>query len=222
MHLPWIIWRPLYCTFKFALSPDKEVERIFLNSRPVNIESTYSTGLLRSLNAVLQIDDKTRSISIELKSSENLNLDLWLKDNRLMINQKWADFGSSHEHLHCQVSKSGVEKDNTRSFQCEHVVEFLYDLLLAQLPDKFDALINACRRNHVRDKLREMPRQVWISRGEGPSEILVSWVGFKADDSLNGYVSNEAWQVTLHRESTCSNKKTELVRSGKRVSLLGC
>ena len=64
-------------------------------------------------------------------------------------------------------------------------------------------------RLKVSDSLRQMPRMIEISQGLKPRELIVSWTMLERDLVFKMYGFDLRCQVTLHRESTCSEKKMD-------------
>jgi hypothetical protein len=164
------------------------------------------------LKAILTLDDRTKDLTIAFKSGEQADLDLLLEGSNLLINDKWLDFQRSHPKAPCWLSRHGVK---SYKMPCDHIVTRLHDLILRELTkgpvcqlDK-STESKATLRLKVSDSLRQMPRMIEISQGLKPRGLIVSWTMLERDLVFKMYGFDLRCQVTLHRESTCSEKKMD-------------
>lgn len=79
-------------------------------------DTPFSIGVKRSLKATLALDARTRDLKLRFKSGTSAKLDLLLKGSKILVNEKWLDFYSSHDGmpfwLSCQVSSKEVNADS--------------------------------------------------------------------------------------------------------------
>ena len=185
------------------------------NASPSDLaQSPYSEAIKRSLKAILALDDRTKDLIIVFKSGEQADLDLLLEGSNLLINDKWLDFQRSHSKAPCWLSRHGVK---SYKMPCDHIVTRLHDLILHELTkgpvsqlDK-STESKATLRLKVSDSLRQMPRMIEISQGLKPRELIVTWTMLERDLVFKMYGFDLRCQVTLHRESTCSEKKMDIL-----------
>ncbi len=170
----------------------------------------------RALRAALALDRRTKDLEVVFRSGTTTDLDLMLFQSTLEINDKWLDFKQSHSKTACWLSRHD-ELLNTDHFSCDHVVTGLYELILEEItrhpefsPNELTES-NACLYQRVCDNLRQMPRMVESCIGLLPGEISVSWVDLEGDMISRVYGLSPRCQVTLHRESTCSLRRTDLL-----------
>ena len=193
----------------------------------VIMETPYSTSVKRALSAALALDVRTKDLELVFKSGDTTRLDLLLGDDgrQLMIHEKWLNFQASHHEVACQLSrlKSGDPRWERDAFYCDHVIDYLYDLVLTELPeDENEKTTNSIEKNsslrlRVSESLKKMPRMIQNVPGDQPGEIEVSWTENESIMIAKLHESQFKCQVTLHRESTCSGKKFELFEpEGKR------
>lgn len=178
----------------------------------------YSEGVIRAVKAVLELDERTQNYKLVFKSGENAELDLLLDGQQLLINDKWLDFNSSHKSSYCVLhAEATEEKIAIDTFSCIHIAEKLYSLILNQLPRDVaaDSSVGAESGSNlvrsVSEKLRQIPHKVECVAGTYSGEIVVSWIHPESekDSKLHGITRRGC--VTLHRESTCADKKKDLL-----------
>jgi hypothetical protein len=194
-------------------TPDEQRHHKLSNASPSGLaQSPYSEAIKRSLKAILTLDDRTKDLTIVFKSGEQADLDLLLEGSNLLINDKWLDFQRSHYKAPCWLSRHGVK---SYKMPCDHIVTRLHDLILRELTkgpvsqlDK-STESKAILRLKVSDSLRQMPRMIEISQGLKPHELIATWTMLERDLVFKMYGFDLRCQVTLHRESTCSEKKMD-------------
>ena len=195
---------------------------LFKYSPPtVIVETPYSANVKRSLRAALTLDVRTKDLELIFKKGEATELDLLLEDGskQLMIHEKWLDFQESHQLVSCQLSrsKSADPRSAHDAFCCDHVIEHLHDLVLVGLKEDNhkkpgDSIAeNSSLRLRVSESLRMMPRIIEIEPGDQPGTIEVFWTDNESNMISKLHKSRIKCQITLHRESTCSNKRFELL-----------
>jgi hypothetical protein len=196
-------------------TPDEQRHHKLSNASPSDLaQSPYSGAIKRSLKAILALDDRTKDLTIVFKSGEQADLDLLLEGSNLLINDKWLDFQRSHSKAPCWLSRHGVK---SYKMPCDHIVTRLHDLIIHELTkgpvsqlDK-STESKATLRLKVSDSLRQMPRMIEISQGLKPRELIVTWTMLERDLVFKMYGFDLRCQVTLHRESTCSEKKMDIL-----------
>ena len=160
------------------------------------------------------MDERTQNFAIIFKSGANADLDLLLQESTLFINDKWLDFEKSHLKAPCWLSRNGVTRHD---MPCDHIVTRLYDLILRELTkgpasqSDNSAQSKDTLRLRVSDSLRQMPCMIEICQGQNPGELHATWAILERDLVFKMYGFDLRCQVTLHRESTCSEKKAEVL-----------
>lgn len=214
------LWNPLR---KFNLLRTPQEQRYFLleNAKPSSMKKTsYSEGVERALRSVLALDPQTNSLELHFKDGHKAELDLLLRDQYLMINDKWLDFAASHSETPCSLYTDASDQDITiNHFECSHILLDLFDKILDEINKYSDGGGN---RTHICGSLRlkaiekidNMPSEVSVSRGEKPREIDVSWMHPVSERAFKRYKMIHMGLVILHCESTCSIQKQQFLRTG--------
>jgi hypothetical protein len=171
------------------------------------------------LSAALSLDERTRGLQLVFKNGSTADLDLLLDGANLMINERWLDFNASHQKVPCWLSSSVVTTRNSVNFFCDHVITELYNLTLMELDKTTNmsghgpVLNEGLLRLKVAENLRQMPRMVESARTRNSGEILVNWTDPESNYAAILHGLDFKCRVTLHRVSTCSKKKDDLLAS---------
>jgi hypothetical protein len=152
------------------------------------------------------------------KNGVYAELDLLLDGSRLLVNDKWLDFVASHSSSFCALfTEANVDEVTIDRFSCNHVVTELYNLILVELsrecslelgsaPDTDSSL-----HQKVSEKIRQIPHKVECMPGSLAGVIHVSWVDPESEKDWKLHGVSRRGRVILHRETTCSKKKLELL-----------
>lgn len=217
-QLPNSVWEPLR-KFKLVRTPEEQRHHL-LHNAPIAVvkETPYSESLKRALSAALALDSRTSGLNLVFKSGVKAELDLLLKESDLLIHEKWLDFHLSHQGADCWLSRlASMQEINIDQFSCDHIITDLYDLVLIEIEKDSSnrvgdlAGIDSSLRLRVNEGLRQMPRMIGIAPGDQPGEIRVHWTDAESDLASKLHGLDLHCRVTLHRESTCSNAKFELL-----------
>jgi hypothetical protein len=199
----------------------REQQCHLLHNAPVAQDNTtpYSAGVERALRAALALDERTKSLEVIFKDGTTTDFDLILFQSTLEINNKWLDFKLSHSKTACWLSRrSDDELPRMGHFSCDHIVSTLYELVLEELmrqprlEHRNFCESKASLYQKVCENLRQMPRMIQVDTGPLPGEIIVSWIDMEGEMVSKAYGLNPICQVTLHRESSCSLKRDDLIR----------
>jgi hypothetical protein len=192
---------------------------LFKNAPEVADRGTiYAIGLERALNAALARNARTERLKAVFKAVDRTQLDLLLSGSRVEINKNWLDFRTSHEKYPCRLSRRAhMEEPIMDQFICDHIVIVLYELVLKELkrhqgqPSDSDSFL--CQSVH--ESLQQMPMMVAASPGRQSGEIQVSWTDLEGDvfSKIDPLVPK--CRITLHRESTCSSRRYDLLAPSK-------
>jgi hypothetical protein len=222
--LPHTLWEPLKKN-RLVWTP-KEFRIHLLNNAPASSlpETPYSTGVKRALKAALALDDKTKNLKVIFKSGAKAELDLLVFHSTLQINDKWLRFQDSHQRAPCWLSLQSKGDLDMDHFSCTHIVTDLYKLMLEELTkypwsskmsrtDISESCISLYQQ--VRESLHKMAIMVTATPGTLSGEIDVSWTDSEGDILSRVYGLDPQCKVTLHLESTCSSKRSQLLAPGK-------
>lgn len=218
LQLPSSIWDPLY-KHGFAKTPEEYRKCLLRNLQVTTIEDTpHSLGLKRAFSAALALDASTEDLQVIFKSVADADLDLVVEGAEIMIHEKWLDFQASHEKASCWLSDyASVISIDIGTFSCEHIVTYLYDSLLAELFDasKSGRGTSTDRKNALRltvsQALRHMPKMVQTSHHDQAGNIEVCWCDTEGHVASKQYGLSLNYLVTLHRESSCSQRRFDLL-----------
>ncbi len=216
------IWMPLQ-KFRRVRTPQDQQVRLFQNAPEVADKGTiYSAGLKQALNAALALNARTNGLKAVFKAVDKAQLALLLSGSRLEINETWLDFRTSHEKYPCWLSRRAhVEESIIDQFSCDHIVIELYKLVLEELKrypglrlgQSSDSDSSLCQR--VCESLHQMPMMVAASSGRQSGEIEVLWTDLEGDLISRIYRLDPKCRITLHRESTCSSRRDDLLAPSK-------
>jgi hypothetical protein len=222
------VWAPLR-KYRLVHTPQEQQDHLLKNAPDcVKEDSVYAAQVKRSLRAMLDLDPGTSGLTLRFKCGTEEGLDLLLDESDLLIHEKWLDFRSSHRSTPCSLFTSATKKGiNVESFSCNHVVTHLYDLLLTELKKgsgrRVDSKSQSLTRPEdslrvtVRENLDQMPRLVKVSTAE-PGELKVTWTDLDGDRVSRLYGLEPQFGVVLHLQSTCSEKRHELLRCDGKLS----
>lgn len=196
-------------------TPQEEQQRLLRDAPEAqDNEAPYSNSLKRALKASLRLFTRTKDIELSFRSGAKSDLDLVLCGSVLNINEKWLDFRTSHKQSPCilsQVPAYHIHDDNL--FTCHHIVSRLHKLVLQELArhrDRNDDIDADLSLHHtVQEHLSKMPILMKANATEQPGEISVSWMDLDFVSRLHKLPSR--YRVILHRESTCSRMRDELL-----------
>lgn len=217
VQLPSSIWDPLN-EFGFIWTPQKE-QRLLLRRAPmVDITSQpYYETVQRALRAALALDERTRHLKLLFKSGDKADLALLVNGTDVLVHERWFDFYACHARSPCQISDRALAKTSSKDynhepFLCDHVVNYLYGLLLDQLmPGSCYCGQTATDRlrTKVSECVEQMPRKIEIAQGSQQGTIKVSWVDIASGRAKSNGLDLQC-RITLH-ESTCQGKRDELL-----------
>ncbi|PVH72999.1 hypothetical protein DL98DRAFT_576490 [Cadophora sp. DSE1049] len=212
------VWDPLR---KYGLVRTPREQQCYLLNQAPRTQSrgtTYSLGVERALRAALALDSRTKDLNLIFKSGAKTDLDLLLDGCDLQINDKWLDFKNSHRLAPCRLSRQAYrEYSNADHFSCDHIVTDLYELVLDELKrhDEIDSNesseSDSSLYQRLCEQLRQMPVMVESRVGTSSEMIVVSWTDLDGDVLSRLYGLDPKCRVTLHRESTCSNRRDDLL-----------
>jgi len=210
--------------YNLLRTPDEQRHHLLFNAPNSAYELTaYSTGVLRTLKAILALDQRTKDLEIFFKDGEYAELDLLLDRSRLLINDKWLDFDASHALSFCALfAEANDDEVKIDTFSCNHVVTELYNLILVELsrdssselgipPDTDNSL-----HQKVSEKIRQIPHKVDCKPGNSAGVIHVSWVHSESEKDWKLHGVSRHGRVILHRENTCRDEKFEFLANNSK------
>lgn len=185
-------------------------------------KTPYSEDVERALRSVLALDSRTQDLRLDFRSGAKAELDILLQGSNLLINDKWLDFHASHEKLSCSLFfEATAEQTSIDRFSCSHIVKNLYDLVLVELSNGSNGQQSRCShtddylRQLVSEKIDQMPCMVEVVQGEAAGVLEVTWVHSESEKISRLHRLELKGRITMHRESTCADKKSELLASSK-------
>ncbi|KAI9773653.1 MAG: hypothetical protein M1840_006927 [Geoglossum simile] len=209
-----IVWIPLK-RYNLVRTPQDQQIHLFQKAPEAPEYSTvYSVGLKRALGAVLALDTRTQDLGIVFKSVGKVQLELLLSGMRLVINETWLSFQESHEKAPCWLSRQAqVDGSSMSRFFCDHIVTDLYKLVLEEIRRRpgLSQPSDSFLYQRVCESLRQMPMMVEASPGRLSGEVDVSWTCLEGDLISRVCRLDPTCRVTLHRESTCSKRRDDLL-----------
>lgn len=210
--------------FGFTRTAHEEQNHLFRNSSASDEPLTlFSTSIQRGLRACLALNDKTQQVQVEYVSGAETDVDmLFDKEKKLLkVHEKWLNFTRVHETTPCRAITLHDIQLLDSVFLCDHVIEELCDLAVHEIVESFsfkqsDALwFIKSMRLEVREQLQQMPCEISIQPTDEPRELVVSWTDNESE-RVGKVLNNGAYSVTLHRERTCSRKRSEYLHAPRR------
>jgi hypothetical protein len=214
--LPKTLWK-LLRKFALARTPREERTRLFAKSETVEINADlFYVSILRALKASLLLDQKTEDINIQFVKGGETEIDLLFRkeEKLLQVHEKWVDFQRVHEAASCEVFRFMQEQPiEMQAFFCDHVVEDLFELALNDTRGSLELDQAKCvrLRRVARERIRQMPRLIKVSRTVNANELEVSWTGNESGMVSKMYGADIRYYIILHRMNTCSSKKGALL-----------
>jgi hypothetical protein len=133
------LWKKLR-EYGLIETPEERRENSFCHAPDSDKEATaYSNGVRRALKGVLALDRETAKLEIVFKAGTDAGMNLLVHDStsRLLINDKWLEFHTSHESSDCDLALEASHQHlNIDTFDCGHIIVELYDYLVAELSRK--------------------------------------------------------------------------------------
>jgi len=215
-----LIWMSLR-RHNLIRTPDEQRYHLLQSAPEEDLPTTlYSAGLIRTLKCALASDDRTRSLELEFRIAGGTDVEILLKDTKLLINSQCLQFTAGHWKAPCSLSAETSTRDmDQEQFSCMHVLTELYDLVLVELnkaqTEGHKGEPPAALRRRINEKALQMPCKVEVAHGNKPHQLDVTWV--HSDSSKVSSMYGFVWtgRVTLHRESTCADKRANLLTNGK-------
>jgi hypothetical protein len=216
------IWKKLR-SYDLVKTPQERREELLCNTATsVKEETAYSNDVKRALMGVLALDERTRNLEVVFKSGAEAELDLLLHGWRVLINDKWLDFHSSHDSGGCDLSvEASRQHVNIDTFDCGHIITELYDSLVAELSryqrdHKLSAEGSSALRRRAAEKIRQTPSRVSVAQGESLAKLS------SPGQSLGVIVFGKTMACFEKVESRCIAKvhaQTRRMRYSHQVSL---
>lgn len=166
--------------------------------------------MVQALRAALALDDHTKRLMISFKACKDLQIPTSIHGfevavNEWVLNQKMGHKkygclqGSLSSHLFCHCVAS-----------CVFGIVLKEGWRLAQYKGREASLSEYPPYEEATRTISQIPFGIEAKPGASPGGIDVSW-----KESLSLLVRKPRWQVTLHREKTCSKVRDQLSTSSK-------
>lgn len=210
------LWKILR-KYSLVRTPEEERVRVFRNSSVSEEQETvFSKSIQHGLKASLALSQKTEMVRVEYVSGAETDIDmLFDKEQQLLkVHEKWLNFVRIHETAPCRISMASNLRLSQSIFCCDHVIEELYELAVQEIletstSNHAEAMKFArSMRLKVREKLQQMPRMISI-KTDGPRKLVVSWTNGENDLIREALGNIGTYYVILHRDQTCSQKRSE-------------
>ena len=200
-------------------TPDEQRHHLLQNAPSSTIkDTTYAEGVKRTLRAVLASDPRSKDLELQFKSGAKAELDLLLHRPRILVNDRILDFYTSHRIVSCSLSRDALYDTDLSVFSCSHIVIDFYEMLLVEMSRESVKMecpeTDAHLRNRVNENILQMPCMVTAMPGIIAGEIEVSWLGTESEKAFRQHRLAHKGRVTLHRESSCSIRKHDLLARG--------
>ncbi|TGO24106.1 hypothetical protein BPAE_0112g00250 [Botrytis paeoniae] len=221
--LPDRLWKTL-TKYKLPQTPLEYRKNIICDSETAPILNTpYCASLMRTLRAALALDPQIQPLLLVFKKAGTSGLDSYLdSDNsKLLLHENWMDFEKSHgdNSTECILShmRNSGDVNPIEIFSCDHIIIEICNQVLQEL-DRIRAgkgfmggrSVNSLK-SQVSECLKNMLRGIRAFPGPQKGEICVSWEDNEAEKLFRLHHLKLQCCVTLHRESTCSHKRSELL-----------
>lgn len=227
VKVPAKLWKILR-KFSLARTPQEERLHLFASSEPVDkIEHIFGHSILRMLKSALLLDCRLKDIKIQVVAGGESGIDLLYREDEgvLLLHEKWLDFKKTHEEVTCDLSLLAQERMvEMDEFSCDHVVEDVFELIIndIRLHGMLDpAEANAIRRV-ARERIRQTPRRIKVSKTLQVGELEVSWMGNESGIIADNYGVDMLYDVTLHKASSCRQRSEELIHQDGMYSPWWC
>jgi hypothetical protein len=180
-------------------------------------EDPFCVSIVRALKASLLLDPRLKDIKVQFVKGGDTEIDLLFEKEEclLRIHENWINFRRIHEVASCEVFRLARGRPlETEAFFCDHIAEDLFELALDDIRGALELDLAECAilRRVARERIRQMPRLVKVSKTRLANELEVSWIGNESGIVSEKYGANIRYHVTLHKMSSCKQKKAELLR----------
>ncbi|OAP56275.1 hypothetical protein AYL99_09454 [Fonsecaea erecta] len=211
------IWSILRKEPPLMRTPLEERNHLFESSQRIEPgQDIFGLNIIRALNGAFTLHPELSNVNIEFVDGADTAIDLLYAADRnlLRIHAKWLDVARVHEGSCCEFFKvAGEQLTSESAFFCDHVVQ---DLLAAafeevRTPLGLTLATAAWLRRNANEYLRKMPRAIRMRFLDAGKKLKVEWVGNESGAFTVRYGANIQYCVTLHKESTCGRRKTEVL-----------
>lgn len=214
--------------YELIRTPPQQRIHSFRNSAPsVNHSSTFSNNVKHAFRAALALSEHTGHIETSFVQGGQVDLEfLYLPAELiLMVHEKWLDFEDIHETAHCPLSRKPTVPLQSEVFFCDHIVIELYGLILPEIIKGVSVTrsrssdLERSLRSEAQEKLQQMPRGIKVSSTQRGGELEVTWLDGESA-LLSRYFPDATVHVTLHRETTCSGSRRDIIHHEGKSLLL--
>lgn len=215
ISLPGNTWKPLH-NFGFLRTPEEHCHHLLLKAPGYNDKVTqYAIETMRLLRMGMSLSSRTRNYEFVFKKVSLSGLDLLRQDQQLLVDAKFLDFKEAHKSHPCRLTDKGIVSDSN---PCDHIIEHLYKLacqtVLAGDTIGDDATVkesNDKQEREFRESFKEMPRAVQLHESNQLGELIVEWIDTESERMFYLYKIELRCRVTLHRESSCADRRNDLL-----------
>ncbi|EXJ59497.1 uncharacterized protein A1O5_12122 [Cladophialophora psammophila CBS 110553] len=198
-------------------TPLEERNRLFERSQRVEpCQDIFAINICRSLKGSFALDPRLSNVRIEFVDGADTAIDLLytVGQNLLQIHEKWLHVSRVHQPSSCEFFKvAGEQMTCDRAFFCDHVVQDLLEVAFEEVrvPLGLAPENAACLRRNAVEYLRKMPRAIEVRALGAEKKLEVRWTANESGAFVERYGANIHYWVTLHKESSCGWKRTEVL-----------
>ncbi|OJJ32881.1 hypothetical protein ASPWEDRAFT_42920 [Aspergillus wentii DTO 134E9] len=211
-----ILWN-LLRRWSLIRTPEEECIQQFRNSPEwLHPGLEFSDTIQQALKASLAMHKATEGIEVMFVDCRHRNIDTYFEpmSKLLKVNKRWLEFDAIHQKHPCRISKMDAEETKDNSFFCDHIVECLYEVAMRQILRRLpDTVINAedfnNNYNELREKIRQMPRQIAIVHCLRSGQTKVCWEDRETDTFSQYYGDKTQYHVVLHDEACWESVKNK-------------
>ncbi|OAL39774.1 hypothetical protein AYO20_00686 [Fonsecaea nubica] len=198
-------------------TPLEERDHLFGTSQPIKPDmDIFGLSIIHALNGTFAQDPKMGNIRIEFVDGADTDIDLLYSSDQalLQIHAKWLDVVRVHQGSSCEFFQvAGEQMTDESAFFCDHVVQDLLEAAFDEIREQLELTpMTAARlRRQAVEYLRKMPRAIKMSSANGGRKLKVEWAGNESGAFMLRYGSNIHYWVTVHKERSCRQRKTEVL-----------
>jgi hypothetical protein len=187
------LWKTLR-RYRLCRTPFEEQQHRFENAHPVGVPNTiFATHIEWMLLCCFASDESTRNMQLVFVQGNDLGVDVAKSGSVWKIQSDWLVYDKMHQHAFCEA-KSPAE---TGLFSCDHVVLWLWDLILAQNvanDRKHDITkTEGYLKGRAITRLSQMPRNITCAPNNHCGQLVVTW---ESVESMQN--SSEPIRIILH------------------------
>jgi hypothetical protein len=169
---------------------------IVRSAKLVAVETPFGLNIEHALRACIASTLFLKDYRVEYCTPATGKIGLVYLDKMIRIDASYMSFDLWHHDQHSAYP--GTCNKDCLPFMCDHVVSYLFDLLLSRLSFQFEKelateLVQQRFVGAASRTLSMMPRAIKLGTVHGSINLVVSWIMLSTSHSLDAHVS-----VVLH------------------------